>query len=312
MSAPDHPEPGLPADRAGEPGALHAAALRTVRRLVALDTEHGATAAVPAVREAVRSFPQLSADPGSLHAEDADRLAALAELAEVIGWILFDAGLHPQARRMNARALALAGLCGDRWTARLVLLNHSMLEAHTGRPRAALASAARAVGPKPLPARVSSLVLIRQAHALAMLGASREPLVLIARAQSRFLDGVSYRDPHWAWWIDQSELLGHRGWVHARLGRWDRAVPLLHAAAAAPGPSYRHLFTAELLAALVRAGAWTEAEDLIADLAPRAAGIGSVRTTGTLRRTARGLRRSGAAPGRLKDAAVFLLESLPA
>ena len=312
MTAPPLPAPGIAATPAGEPGAPLGPALHTIRRLVALDSERGATAAVPAVREALRRFPQLSAAPASLHAEDGDLLAALAELAEVIGWIFFDAGLHARARRMNARALALAELCGDRWTARLVLLNHSMLEAHTGRPRAALASAARVCGPKPLPARVNCLVLIRQAHAVAMLGDRREPLALLGRARSRFLDGVSYRDPHWAWWIDESELLGHRGWVLARLRYWDRAIPLLHAAAIAPGPSYRHLFTAELLAALVRAGAWNEAEALVAELAPRAAGIGSVRTTGTLRRTARDLRRTARAPGRLKDAAVHLLESLPA
>ncbi|WP_455353989.1 DNA-binding protein [Streptomyces sp. SYSU K217416] len=286
-------------------------ALRTIQRLVALDAAHGATAAVPAVREAVQRIPELVADPRSLRGQDSDLLAALAELCEVIGWILFDAGFHRGAHRMNARALALAELCGDRWTARLVLLNHSMLMAHTGHPRAALEAALRATGPRALPARVASLVLIRQAHAIAMLGDRGEPLELISRAQSRFLDGISRHDPHWAWWIDQTELLGHQGWVLARLRQWDRAVPLLHHAATAPGPSYRHLFTAELLSALARAGAWREAEELIADVAPRAARIGSVRTTATLGRTAAGLRRSDAAPASLRDAAAFLLESLP-
>ncbi|MFD0357831.1 DNA-binding protein [Streptomyces sp. NPDC127110] len=287
-------------------------AVRTIGRLVALDARQGATAAVPAVREAVRRIPELAADPRALHAYGPDRLAALAELSEVIGWILFDAGRYRGARRMNARALALAGLCGDRWTARLVLLNHSMLTAHTGRPRAALAAAARVDGPRPLPARVAGLVLIRQAHATALLGARTEPLELISRARSRFLDGVSRRDPHWAWWIDEAELLGHEGWVQARLRRWDRAVPLLHRAATAPGPSYRHLFTAELLSALAGAGAWREAEELIARVAPRAAAIGSVRTTESLRRTAAALLRAPAAPAGLRDAAAFLRESLPA
>ncbi|WP_405977822.1 DNA-binding protein [Streptomyces sp. NBC_00158] len=287
-------------------------AVRTIGRLVALDAGQGARAALPAVREAVRRMPELAAEPGALRGYGADRLAALAELSEVIGWILFDAGRHRGARRMNARALALAGLCGDRWTARLVLLNDSMLATHTGRPRAALAAAARVAGPGPLPARVAGLVLIRQAHATALLGARAEPLELIARARSRFLDGVSRRDPHWAWWIDEPELLGHEGWVQARLRRWDRAIPLLHRAATAPGPSYRHLFTAELLAALAGAGAWREAEELIARVAPGAAAIGSVRTTETLRRTARALCRDAAAPAPLREAAVFLRESLPA
>ncbi|MEU3914772.1 MULTISPECIES: DNA-binding protein [unclassified Streptomyces] len=305
MTAPE-PEPG-------DPDELVPLAAGAVARLVALDTQRGATAAVAAVREAVRPLPQLSAAPDALRGLGPDRLAALAELAEVIGWILFDAGRYHRAHRMNARALALADLCGDRWTARLTLLNHSMLTTHTGRPRAALAAAARAAaGPRPLPARVAGLVLIRRAHATAVLGAHREPLRLIARAQSRFLDGISPRDPHWAWWIDQTELLGHQGWVQARLRRWDRAIPLLYEAATAPGPSYRHLFTAELLAAFAGAGAWREAEELIGRIAPRAAAIGSVRTTETLAATAAGLRHRRGAPASLRDAAAHLRESLPA
>lgn len=287
-------------------------ALRTIERLVALDATSGATSAMPAVREAMWRVPALSADPGSLRTRDSDTLAALAELCEVIGWILFDAGFYREAHRMNARALALAELCGDRWTARFVLLNDSMLQAHVGAPRTALASAARVRGTRALPARVSSLVLIRRAHAIAMLGGHRESMDLMARAGSRFLDGISRHDPPWAWWIDRTEVLGHRGWVLARLHRWDQAIPLLHEAATAPGPSYRNLFSAQLLSALARAGAWREVEDLMAELAPRAARIGSVRTTQTLGRTATQLvARRPDAPARVREAAAFLLANLP-
>ncbi|MEV6752911.1 DNA-binding protein [Streptomyces sp. NPDC051214] len=286
--------------------------LRTIERLVALDATSGATAAMPAVREALRRVPELSAAPGSLRTLNRDALAALAELCEVIGWILFDAGFYREAHRMNLRALALAELCGDRWTARFVLLNDSMLLAHTGAPRAALESAARVRGARALPARVSSLVLVRRAHAIAMLGGHRESLDLMARARSRFLDGVSRHDPPWAWWFDRTELLGHRGWVLARLHRWDQAIPLLHEAATEPGPSYRDLFTAQLLSALARAGAWTEAEALMADVAPRAARIGSVRAIQTFGRTAAHLvDRKPDAPAPVREAAVFLLANLP-
>ncbi|MGW7071069.1 DNA-binding protein [Streptomyces sp. NPDC054855] len=285
--------------------------LRTIERLVALDATSGATSAMPAVREAIRRLPELSAAPESLRPRNSDALAALAELCEVIGWILFDAGFYREAHRMNARALALAELCGDRWTARFVLLNDSMLLAHMGAPRSALESAARVRGARALPARVSSLVLIRRAHAIAMLGGRRESMDLMARARSRFLDGVSRHDPPWAWWIDRTELLGHRGWVLARLRKWDQAIPLLHEAATAPGPSYRDLFTAQLLSALARAGAWREAEDLMAELAPRAARIGSVRAIQTLGTTATHLLSRPDTPVPLREAAMFLLESVP-
>ncbi|WP_219671545.1 DNA-binding protein [Streptomyces bambusae] len=322
MPAPSSPSLPPPTPLSVLPAPTPLSVVRAaVGRLLALDAGRGATAAVPVAREAVRRIPELRADPAGLYGRTGgagrDRmaelaaLAELAELCEVIGWILFDAGRYRAAQRMNVRALALAELCGDRWTARLVRLNHSMLQARTGRPRAAMATAAHVAGPRPLPARVDSLVLVRQAHAAAALGGRTEAQRLISRARSRFLDGVSRHDPHWAWWIDQAELTGHEGWVMAGLGRWNRAVPLLHEAATAPGPSYRHLFTAELLAALAGAGAWTETADLAADIAPRAAGIGSVRTTERLSATAADLLRRPRVPRRARDAAVHLLESLP-
>ncbi|MET7359942.1 DNA-binding protein [Streptomyces sp. NPDC005562] len=304
----------LPAANPGRPASSVPDVVRTMRRLLDLDAGRGARAAVPVLPEAARTVPELAAEPARLATLDSELLAALAELCEVIGWILFDAGLHRQAHRANARALALAELCGDRWTGRLVLLNHSMLQAHTGHPRAALATASRVPGPRPLPARVGALVLIRQAHATAMLGADRAATRRIARARDLFLDGVSAGDPHWAWWIDETELLGHEGWVSARLHRWDQAIPLLRRAAAVPdGPSYRELFSAELLSALVGAGAWRDAEELIREVAPRVARIGSARAARSLGATAARLLRPGAGvPTASRDAAVHLSEALSA
>nr|WP_240929563.1 DNA-binding protein [Streptomyces coryli] len=270
--------------------------------MIAVDAAEGATAALPAARAAVRRMPR--------YGGGSDLAAALAELYEVVGWILFDAGRHRPARSFNAHAYDLARRSGDRWTGRLVLLNHSMLLAHLGRPRAAFETAGRVRGPRPLPARVDSLVLVRQAHAAALRRGDREARTLISRARSRFLDGGSRHDPAWAWWVDEPELIGHHGWVLARLGAYDRAIPLLHRAATAPGPSYRHLFTAQLLAALAGAGAWRDAEALITATAPGAGRISSARTTAQLRRTAAHLRTGPRVPAALRDAAVFLLESL--
>ncbi|MFI6684916.1 DNA-binding protein [Streptomyces sp. NPDC050485] len=302
--------PPRTAVRGDDRGPLTPLALRAVDHLVSLDAGHGARAAVPAVHDTLRRIPELLAGPAGPPGADRDLLAALAELCEVIGWILFDAGLHHAAHRMNSRALSLAERCGDRGIARLVLLNHSMLHTHTGHPGAALDTVARVAGPRPLPTLVGSLVLVRRAHATALLGGGREAADLIDRARSRFLDGASRHDPPWSWWIDQTELTGHQGWVLARLRDWDRAIPLLYEAVTAPGPSYRHLFTAELLSALTGAGAWSEAEDLIAGLAPRAGGIGSVRTTETLASTAAQLLGRADAPANLRAAAAFLRECL--
>ncbi|WP_419993276.1 DNA-binding protein [Streptomyces boninensis] len=277
--------------------------IRTTERLISVDAATGARAALPAARAALRRMPRYGGG-------DADLTAALAELYEVIGWILFDAGRYGPARHLNAHAYDLAQRSGDRWTGRLVLLNHSMLLAQLDRPRAACATAARVRGPRPLPARVDSLVLVRQAHTAAMLHARRDAQALISRARGRFLDGGSRHDPAWAWWVDEPELTGHHGWVLARLGAYDKAIPLLHQAATAPGPSYRHLFTAKLLTALAGAGAWRDAEALIEATAARAREIGSARTTAELRRTAGQLRTGARVPAALRDAAAYLLETV--
>ncbi|MFE0106388.1 DNA-binding protein [Streptomyces sp. NPDC059009] len=316
-------------------------ALLAVRRLVAVDAQQGSGAALPLAREELDRFPELKTGVPSLTGtttsttrprdrksrdgrprdgrprdgrprdrRSKDRLSALAELAEVIGWILFDAGHYRRAHTMNARALALADRSGDRWTARLTLLNESMLLTHTGHSAASLTAAARVQGPRPLPARVSTLTLLREAHAKAQLGAYHDPLKLAEQAHSRFLDGVSRHDPPWAWWIDEPELLGHLGWIHARLHRWDQAIPLLHEASTAPGPSYRHLFAAKLLATLTRARAWHDAEQVITQLAPRAAGFTSRRTTESLCATAHHLRDGARAPSPVREAAAHLLTEL--
>ncbi|MGH4033998.1 DNA-binding protein [Actinomycetota bacterium Odt1-20B] len=294
-------------------------ALLAVRRLVAVDAQQGARAALPLAREELDRFPELktgatitanTAASTTSAARSKDSLSVLAELAEVIGWILFDAGHYHRAHAMNARSLTLADRSGDRWTARLTLLNESMLLTHTGHPTAALTAAARVQGPRPLPARVSTLTLLREAHAKAQLGAYHDPLKLTHQAHSRFLDGVSHNDPPWAWWIDEPELLGHLGWIHARLHRWDQAIPLLHEAATAPGPSYRHLFAAKLLTTLTHARAWHDAEHLMTTLAPRIPHIGSRRTTETLHTTARHIRDRAPAPSSARDAAAYLLTEL--
>ncbi|MGK5638758.1 DNA-binding protein [Streptomyces sp. URMC 126] len=301
-----------PADRPEAPGwhELVTAARSAAGRLVATDVARGAAAALPELRAALGRFPDPFA-PGGGYRWDADRLAALAELHEVAGWILFDAGRYGPARRADRRALALAERCGDRWTERLVLLNRSMLMSHLGCPRAALEDAGRVAGARRLPALVDCLVLIRRAHAVAALGGEREAVRLVSRAESRFLDGASADDPPWAWWIDHDEVLGHRGWVMARLGRPDLAIPFLHRASTAPGPSYRRLFTAHLLAALARAGDWREAERLVDDLVPHVPGIGSARARETLGATATALLRGdGRPPAALREAAGRLRAAL--
>jgi tetratricopeptide (TPR) repeat protein len=278
---------------------------RTTERLIHLDRDLGAGAAAPVAREAMaglreawrRNRPKEPL-PGS------EMCAAAAELAEVAGWILFDAERQRQAYACNRQALALARRCGDRSTEGLVLSHLSMQAAHLGKPRASFGIAAAALDSGTLPPRVEAIFRVRQARALAMADRRQEALDAFDHARSLFADGVSSRDPQWAWWIDSQELDGHHGLTHAELGQWDEAAALLRSALEAPdAPPYRALFAAELLSVLVHAGAWREAEQTAAQLVTGVSGNASMRAVSTLKRAVTAMHRTPGVPPSLRDTA---------
>ena len=64
--------------------------------------------------------------------------SAAGELAEVVGWLAYDAEAHDLTRRMNQESLYFSRLAGDRAIELLTLQNSSMHAASQGRPREAL------------------------------------------------------------------------------------------------------------------------------------------------------------------------------
>ncbi|MDF3287653.1 DNA-binding protein [Streptomyces silvisoli] len=282
-----------------------ASVVATTRRLLTLDQRVGARAAArSAALAANRSYQSLA---------DRELCAAVAELREVAAWILFDAEEQALAHRLNQRALAMARCCADRATERLVLANLSMQQAHIGQLRASYDTAALGLATAPT-ARVATVFAVRQARALAMAGQRATALRTFDRADSLFLDGLSDRDPPWAWWVDQHELDGHRGITLAALQDWDRAIELLEGVSQDGGcdaPAYRVLFSTELLAALVGAGAWRQARESAERLMPYAHAIGSGRAVSSLRHTIRSIGSRSGTPVPLRDAAHQLALLLP-
>ena len=59
------------------------------------------------------------------------------ELAEVVGWLAYDAEAHDLCRRMNQESLYFTRLAGDKTVELLTLQNSSMHAAAEGRPREA-------------------------------------------------------------------------------------------------------------------------------------------------------------------------------
>ncbi|HEX4222676.1 MAG TPA: hypothetical protein VHZ97_09965 [Pseudonocardiaceae bacterium] len=272
-----------------------------ISRLAATDAVHGSGVVVD---EALRAFRS------TIHLADADPdlRAAVAELGELAGWLLFDAERHREARHTNATALAIADDPSLRW---FILSNQALASVHIGRHNEAL-RIADDPGGRP-PRRVQALFDVRAARALAALGAESAALRRLDRARSAFLDGPAPRDPTWTWWFDQRELTGHHGLLHAALGNCDAAISLLDQAVA--GSAARedlrwacYIYRAYLLRVLLAAGALADAESVAVAITPMVGTVAAARTEKLLR----ALPLNPKLPSTLGDALRDIARRLPA
>ncbi|MGH3814047.1 MAG: hypothetical protein ACRDUV_16615 [Pseudonocardiaceae bacterium] len=205
----------------------------------------------------------LGGDEKAVPRSAAPTRATAGELAEVAGWLLYDADRQADVRRMNQEALYFSRLAGDRTMELLTLQNTSMHAGHLGRPREAL-HLARSVleSHDRLSPRVKTLFLMRKARALAQ-GGDEQALRIFDQVRSHYDDGVRDSDPKWAWWINEHELGWHKGIVLADLGRPREAVEKFEQSVWAITPHHmrgRYLHLGYLLGAQVKVGAWSDAE----------------------------------------------------
>ncbi len=212
--------------------------------------------------------------------------SAAGELAEVVGWLAYDAEEHDLTRRMNQESLYFARLAGDRTIELLTLQNSSMHAAQQGRPREAL-HIARSVleGDYRLSPRLRALFLTRKARALAQ-GGDDSALHLFPQIRSLFLEGVSDRDPAWSWWIDERELAWHEAMAQRDLGQASRSISHFEQSViATPATEIRsqYLHRAYLLQSQVDNSTWNAAVQTIRQLLPLAAEVASTRTVVLLR-----------------------------
>jgi tetratricopeptide (TPR) repeat protein len=217
---------------------------------------------VPAgVRAVTRLLIDLDGEPGARDVGDLAVLAvrhapvgavdALAELLEVAGWILFEEERQVEAHRHNVAALALARAAGNRDLETLTLLTMSMQRAHVGRFGEALDLADVGAATTGSP-RVRAMFALRRARAYSRMRLATPALRALDQSRAALEEDPSA--PSWAWWIDEDELLAHRGAVLANLGRLSEAVPLLPDV---PGPRFREVVRAMRYRTLVALGEWT-------------------------------------------------------
>jgi tetratricopeptide (TPR) repeat protein len=202
-----------------------------IKAFVRHDQQYGGAVTSPLILRALRRVRRRmdsSEVPDKLFR---DMNSAAAELAEVAGWSLYDAEEHAQAEQANHEALKLARLAGDRSMELFILQNMSMHEGHLARARDSLNTARLALGMGRLSPRLQCLFKMREARALAQLGKESDAFKQFNRAKGLYLEGVRDSDPHWTWWVDETELAWHEGMINKDLGKLSKSLDYFDIAA---------------------------------------------------------------------------------
>lgn len=270
-----------------------------IPRIVAMDNRFGGA---DMVNVAGRLFRSLQGQRPASTAMANDLYAVLAEVAEVVGWMAYDAELHPLARQMNHESLHYARMSGDRSIELLTTQNMSMHAGALGRPDEALALVQPVLDGSRLSARVRALFMVRAARARAQLG-DESALGMFDQVRSLFLDGLTASDAPFFWWVDERELDWHEAMAASDLGRGNRGVDFFERSVdAIPDGEVRshYVHRAYLLQAQVDQRAWAGAEETASSLLPLTLQVASTRADRLLERILRGGPGTGV-PGSVAD-----------
>ncbi|MGP0002227.1 MAG: hypothetical protein ACLPKW_31445 [Acetobacteraceae bacterium] len=284
-----------------------------IHEIVALDNRFGGA---DLLRLSTRFFRNLRDRLGTGSYDprlERDLHSAAGELAEVVGWLAYDAEAHDLCRRMNQESLYFTRLAGDKTVELLTLQNSSMHAAAEGRPREAF-QIARSVleGDYRLSPRIKALFLTRKARALAQSG-DESALRLLPEIRDLYLSGVSDSDPAWAWWIDDRELAWHEAMVHRDLGFAGEAIGHFERSVmATPADEIRsqYLHRAYLLQSQVDNSTWDAAERTAGQLIPLSREVASTRTTVILRSISGQLPKRAEVPSGFQDQFSMLCTAL--
>jgi hypothetical protein len=274
-------------------------------QIVELDNRFGGTDLAPLAVRFFRSVYQQLGSGAHEPSLERDLQAAAGELAEVAGWLLYDADRQDDVRRMNQEALYFSRLAGDRTMELLTLQNASMHAGFLGRPHEALQLASSVLESRDrLSPRVKTLFLMRKARALAQSG-DEQALALFSQVRSQYEDGTRDSDPKWAWWVNEHELDWHEGMALADLGHAREALGKFEQSVWKISPRHvrgRYLHLGNLLGAQVQVGAWSDAETTMRQIGAMVGDVASTRTEVLLARILPELQREHV-PGSTRETA---------
>lgn len=172
----------------------------------------------------------------SYTAGQAARLHAVAaELAQLAGWVSFDAGLHASAQRYYMTGLHASHTAGDRLLGANVLAGMSFQATLTGHPDDAVELARiarRSISSRTSP-RVAAMLASREARGFAKGGDALSCANALNRAEEHLSRAIgTSSDPAWVYYFDEAELSAQTGACWVDLGRPRPALQVLDQALA--------------------------------------------------------------------------------
>lgn len=152
--------------------------------------------------------------------------SAYGELAELAGWLHFDAGRYEQAQFFYGEALRAAQLADDLSLEVHTLASMHILSRYRDRPREAIQliqlAQHRATGwATP---RLAALLATREAAGWAQLGEATASRKAMHRAYHTFHSDVQDDDPAWISFFDSAELSAASATASSYLGQVDQAI----------------------------------------------------------------------------------------
>ncbi len=210
-------------------------------------------------------------------------LVGIGELAQIVGWILSDAGQHAEAEQVYRLGLSAARQAQDSNLAGNLAGSLAYQWSNTGRERESRDLAVAALeeaGPDAHPA-ARALSWDRVAWTQARSGDVQAAIRSLGKAHEALAAPSSQEAPGWAYWVSEEELEVMDARVYTELRRPLRAVPVLSAVLDRYDATHTRelaLYLSWLAIALIDANEPEHAAQVTARMLTLSAGVASQRT----------------------------------
>lgn len=253
-----------------------------VPELYTLDDQIGGEAVCQAAQWCLRKVDTLLNQADYNDSAGRELQSAYGEMAEMAGWLHFDAGRYEDARFFYGEALRAAQLADDLNLEVLTLASMNTLSRYQGRPREAiqLIQLAQRRASGWAPPRLAALLSAREAVCWAQLGDTAASRNAMHRAFHVFHPDLGEDDPHWLAFFDTAELAARRATAASYLGRPDQAASAMQSAVDGLGAKFqrnRAYYSVRLGLSLLTEGDQTRACQVVAPVLPLFNQVRSIR-----------------------------------